>query len=205
MVIMIFTSKHVYQGLKINRPAVSHRIKGLKIMHRSLSMAKKRDINININNARNGSKVTITSTDPITASLVQDIQGILGMLQVQDISNAVNNQFNAENNKYTISSNVRSSGTKIDSTVIRDSIPDVTLDVSKSLSNMLLNHHRDKHTTDKSTEVKDDEDDDDDDDSSSDDKPVELGWRDNDVLHLNILTHLTVTNLSLLYCSQCRQ
>lgn len=174
-------------------------------MHRSLSMAKKRDINININinNARNGSKVTITSTDPITASLVQDIQGILSMLQVQDISNVVNNQFNAENNKYTVSSNVRSSGTK--SAVIRDCIPDVTLDVSKSLSNMLLNHQRDKHVTDKSTEVKDDEDDDDVDDSSSDDKPVELGWCDNDFLHLNILTHLTITNLSLLYCSQCRQ
>lgn len=151
-------------------------------MHRSLSMTKKRDININIDNARDGSKVTITSTDPITASLVQDIQGILNALLVQDISH---NQFNVENSKYTVSSDVKlSSGpiVEVDSTIIRDSIADVTLDVSKSLSNMLLNHNKDKHTRDKSTEVKDNEEDDDnnndEDDGPSDSEPEELGGLD---------------------------
>ena len=190
LVIMIFNSKHVYQGLKINRLALSYRPQGryfigntmyhsLKIMHRSLSMVKKRDnfINIDIDNTRDGSKITINSTDPITASLVQDIQGILSTLQVQDI---INNQFNVENKKYTVSHYVRSnSGPIVDSTIIRDSIPDVTLDVSKSLSNMLLNHKKDEHITDKSTEVKDDDEDDDDSNKS---EPVELGSCDNSMI-----------------------
>jgi len=184
---MIFISKHVYQGLRIN---ASYRIGGrlhsvnrscvgwrgnamivhhpFTIIYHSIAIGRKRVSSDQIHQMMTLDDVVDDPESSSHSKVTKRRKSIKSIATTADDNDIMQDDaINVTNMDSDIAIKI-------------DSISDVTLDVTKSLNSMLLNY-KDKHTKSKSTVDNDVEEDNDDD--SSDIESIELGNYEDTTVH----------------------